>query len=137
MIRNWINLKGFGNFESPIQEQAREIVDGDYLRQQQEEDERGVTAATSLHWKTGVPKTWGVGKFGMSGVITWKMAEILFWLEDSLFWNSGTSCKGGHPPRSQKRGNIRALLTLALLGPYFLWGGIREKGLGLPRNLKP
>ena len=30
----------------PVQEQAREIVDGDYLRQQQEEDERGVTAAT-------------------------------------------------------------------------------------------
>ena len=27
-----------------LQEQAREIIDGDYLRQQREEDERGITS---------------------------------------------------------------------------------------------
>ena len=90
MIRNWINLKGFGDFESPIQEQAREIVDGDYLRQQQEEEERGVTAATSLNWKGVLQKTWGVGKFGKNVEGGW---DSYFWLEDSLFWNSGINCE--------------------------------------------
>ena len=52
----------------PIQEQAREIVDGDYLRQQQEEDERGVTAAT---WVLSGDKNLigGLGEFAMVPVI--------------------------------------------------------------------
>ena len=47
-----------------MQEQAREIVDGDYLRQQQEEDERGVTAAT---WVLSGDKNLigGLGEFAM------------------------------------------------------------------------
>lgn len=67
MIQNRINPEGV-IFEWAIQEQAREIVDGDYLRQQQEEDERGVTAAT---WVLSGDKNLigGLGEFAMVPVI--------------------------------------------------------------------
>ena len=45
-------------------EQAREIVDGDYLRQQQEEDERGVTAATPMAMMPSESQMYGSGGIG-------------------------------------------------------------------------
>lgn len=45
-------------------EQAREIIDGDYLRQQREEDERGITSATPMAMMPSESQMYGSGGIG-------------------------------------------------------------------------
>lgn len=45
-------------------EQAREIIDGDYLRQQREEDERGITSATPMAMMPSETQMYGSGGIG-------------------------------------------------------------------------